>query len=100
MAGGVKERWIDTNDDKGTFHLYKTEDVQSVLDELKANSDDVARVRGTTQTSGKKLGTIPNLVAVQWAKEWNVNCYGKEWLALAGKRIKTDPNWRHLRASG
>jgi hypothetical protein len=59
---------------------------------------DHMRYTTNSQRSQRLVGTVPNVVALQWAKEWGVKLYSKEWLEKTRQRLKHDPNWKGLRA--
>ena len=102
---GVKERFVDERggvggkDTDALFHIVREQDCQGIIDAIKAAPSYMARKKPSTQDSQRWVGSVPNLMAVQWAKEWGVKLYSKEWVALAGKRLKTDPNWKQLRVT-
>lgn len=89
---------IDENDAKSTFHIVKTQDCAGVLQAIKELPDHM-QYSANTQDSHSFVGTVPNLVAVNWAKEWGVRLYSKEWLIKTTHRLKFDPDWKQLRAS-
>ena len=93
----VTERIVDTNDVKGTFHIVKNQDCEGIIKVLHELNDHVP-VKRSTQVTRRLVGTVPNIVAVQWAKEWGVRLYSREWAEKVHKRLKTDPNWVALRA--
>ena len=93
----ITERIIDENDAKNTFHIVKTQDCEAMLNALKELPDHL-RHRVDTQDSQKHVGTVPNIVALNWAREWGVRLYSREWLTKANDRLKNDPDWSALRA--
>ena len=93
----ISERFVSGDKSKAEFHLVKTQDCQKILDAMKELPDHM-RYTGHTQHSQRMVGTVPNILAVSWAKEWGVRLYSKEWLEKTAKRLKTDPNWKALRA--
>lgn len=95
-TSNVRERIIDTKDDRGTFHIYKQQDCEKMMDAIR-DLPSYLREQRKTQEGVKYLGSVPNLLAVAWAKEWGVRLYGREWLQLTKRRLKHDPNWNRLR---
>lgn len=93
----IGERIIDGDASKGEFHIVKTQDCEKILNTMKELPDHMRQVINT-QHSHKYIGTIPNIVALNWAHEWGVKLYSKEWLAKAAERLKNDPDWKGLRA--
>ena len=93
---GISEHIIDTNDAKSTFHIVKTQDCEKVMAAVAALPEHL-RYRSNTQDSQKLLGTVPNILAVAWAKEWGVKLYSRAWLERVSKRLRHDPNWSGLR---
>lgn len=92
------EFFIDENDKKNTFHIVKTQDCEGIIKAIKELPDHNPYT-GNTQDAHKYVGTVPNLCAVNWAKEWGVPPYSKEWLKKTVQRLKFDPDWKQLRAS-
>ena len=93
----MREHIIDENDDKNTFHIVKTQDCEGVIKAVNEMADH-AQHTVNTQSSHNFVGTVPNLVAINWATEWGVRLYSKEWLAKTTHRLKNDPDWSALRA--
>lgn len=95
-AGQVREYFVDRPN--GGFHLVKEQECDAILKAIKEAPDLMVRRRLDTQNSQKYVGSVPNILAIHWAKEWGVKLYSKEWTRLAHQRITKDPNWRLLRA--
>lgn len=87
------ERLITSASD-GTFSFLKTQDVTPVLDAAKDAREHLRRDTGPIQ--GRYLGTVPVLVAQQWAKECGAAIGTKEWAAYAKKKL-ADGTWAKLR---
>lgn len=90
----ANERIVSYGD--GTFALAKTQDVEPVIKAVQSMSNTFTRTQ-RKKSEMHYVGSIPVLVGVQWAKEWGVRLYSKEFMRLAAKRLKTDPNWAKLR---
>ena len=90
----IIERVIDHSDG---FTIAKEQDCEEIIKAIKATGDLRRRITNT-QHSQKYIGSVPNLVAVAWAKEWGVRPFSREWLEKTKKRLLSDPNWRSLRA--
>lgn len=95
MAGHVQERFVDTSTG---FHLVKEQDCEQIIKAIKAAPEHMVRRRVNTQNSQRYIGSVPNVLAIAWAKEWGVRVYSKEWTERVVKRLKHDPNWSLLRA--
>lgn len=93
----LRERIVDGDASTGEFHIVKTQDCSKILDAMKALPDHMVQ-KVCTQHSHNYVGTVPNIIAVQWSREWGVKLYSKEWLEKTSQRLKHDPNWKGLRA--
>ena len=91
----VRERDID-DFSEGVTHLIKTQDVEPIIDTIKS-IPDMARRSRNTQVASKLLGSVPTIVAVNWAKESGTTIYSREFLAYARKKLLTDPDFKHFR---
>lgn len=49
------------------------------------------------KAGAKYVGSIDNLTALNWATEWGVPIYSKEFNELAVKRLKHDPDYSNFR---
>lgn len=92
----VREFIVDGTD---CFHIVKVQNCDAILQAIKETPDHMVRTVNT-QHSQKYVGSVPNVVALNWAKEWGVRLYSKEWLQKARHRLKHDPDWRSLRVGG
>ena len=90
----IIERVIDRPDG---FVIAKQQDCEEILKAIQATGD-LRRRLSNTQHSQKYLGSVPNVVAIEWAKEWGGRPFSREWLQKSKKRLLSDPNWRSLRA--
>ena len=90
-----REREID-DFSEGVTHLIKTQNVEPIIDTIKA-IPDMARRSRNTQVASKLLGSIPTIVAVNWAKESGTTIYSREFFAYARKKLLTDPDFKHFR---
>lgn len=78
----------------GQLIIQKTQDVEAILDANKAEAE--------THRSGgnwRKAGSIPLVVAEEWAKECGAAVGSKEWLAYC-KRKLMDGDFAKLRVRG
>jgi hypothetical protein len=87
------ERLVLDSDGK-SFHFVKRQDVQGVLDAAK-DAAEVLRPN-TGPAGGKYLGTVPILIAQQWAKECGASVGSREWAKYAKDKLK-DGTWARLR---
>lgn len=92
------ERMIDDTHLDGRLHIVKTQNCDGVIAAMKEVFDVHTYKKYNTQTATKLVGSVPNIVALNWAQEWGVRLYSKEWLEKARHRLKHDPDWRSLRA--
>jgi hypothetical protein len=91
----VIERFVDLPGGEG-FSWVKTQNVESVVDDVKRYSEaSTLAQRGTS--ARRMIGSVPNLIGLEWSKEWGVPLYSKEWMEKARSRILHDPNWKKLR---
>lgn len=81
----------------GKFHFVKSQDVTGILQAAHEMKDMVRKDTGPVQ--GRYLGTVPVLVAQQWAKDCGAAIGTKEWAAYAKKQLK-DGTWSKLRVHG
>lgn len=89
----IRERLVLDGDGK-RFHFVKSQDVQGVLDAAK---DAAETLRPNTGPVGSKyLGTVPMLIAQQWAKTCGAAIGSKAWAAYAKSQLK-DGTWAKLR---
>lgn len=76
--------------------IKKTQDFEPLLTFVDDAATNIT-VQRRRDSAVRLTGTIPDLVAVSWAREWGVRLYSREWLEKAHQRVKHDPNWRKLR---
>lgn len=88
---------IDPSSAKGEFAIVKTQNVKEVLRAAEMARDVLKKDTGPVQ--GRYLGTVPVLVAQQWAKACGAAIGTKEWAAYAKKQLK-DGTWAKLRVHG
>jgi hypothetical protein len=89
----IVERLFLDSDGK-SFHFVKTQNVQAVLDAAKDAADTLKP--NTGPVGGKYLGTVPVLIAQQWAKECGASVGSREWAKYAKTKLK-DGTWARLR---
>ena len=75
------------------IRVVRTADVEPQLDAIAAIRDHIRPNTGPGE--GKYLGTIPNIIAAQWAKECGAAIGTKEWGKYA-KRKLADGSWKRL----
>ncbi len=93
----IREHIVDGDKSAGEFHIVKTQDCEDILKVIKEMPDHNMKQIINTQKGHRYLGSVPNLIAVEWAKEWGVRLYSKEWNEKAARRLKHDPDWNSLR---
>ena len=91
----IREREVDDFADKVT-HIVKTQNVQPIIDTIKAIPDLAYRKR-STQTASRLLGSIPTVIALNWAKESGTRLYSREFFAYARKQLLTNPDYLSFR---
>ncbi len=91
----IREREVD-DFSEGVTHLIKTQDVEPIMDTIKA-IPDLSRRKANTQVASRLLGTIPTIIAVNWAKESGTTIYSREFFAYARKQLLTNPDFKAFR---
>ncbi len=91
----VHEREVDDFSDKVT-RIIKTQDVGPIIQTVR-DIPSMARRRANTQVASRLLGSIPTLIAVQWAKDSGTTIYSREFNDYARKKLLTDPDFKHFR---
>lgn len=87
----IQERLVFEQD---KFHFVKTQQVEHILDAAKDASEAYRPNSGPA--GGKFLGTVPILIAQQWATECGAAIGTKEWAKFAKQKLK-DGTWARLR---
>lgn len=78
----------------GSFAFRKTQEVQGVLDA--AHDARTGLKKDTGPVGGRYLGTVPVLIAQQWAKECGFSVGTKGWANYAKTKL-ADGEWAKLR---
>lgn len=78
----------------GSFSFKKTQDVQGILDA--AQDARTSLKKDTGPAGGRFLGTVPVVIAQQWAKECGYSVGTKGWAAYAKTKL-ADREWSKLR---
>jgi hypothetical protein len=78
----------------GAFAFKKTQDVSAILDAAKDARDTLRKDTGPI--GGRFLGTVPVLIAQQWAKECGFPVGTKGWANYAKTKL-ADGEWAKLR---
>jgi hypothetical protein len=94
LAGApiVEKLFLDS--DGKSVHFVKRQDVQAVIDAAKDARETLRP--NTGPVGGKYLGTVPVLIAQQWAKECGAAVGSREWATYAKGKLK-DGTWARLR---
>lgn len=72
----------------GLLHVKKTQDCEEII-----------RAIRSVERKHKNLryeGSIPNVIALEWAKECGAPLFSKEWKEYAMRQMKS-PNYKFLR---
>ena len=89
----ITERLFLDSDGK-SFHFVKRQNVQTIIEAAK---DAAETLRPNTGPVGSKyLGTVPVLIAQQWAKECGAAVGSREWAKYAKTKLQ-DGTWARLR---
>lgn len=89
----ITERLFLDSDGK-SFHFVKKQNVQLIIDAAK---DAAETLRPNTGPVGSKyLGTVPVLIAQQWATECGAPVGSREWAKYAKTKLQ-DGTWARLR---
>ena len=91
----IRERMVDDFSDKVT-RIIKTQDVEPIIKTVHA-IPGMARRTANTQTASRLLGSIPTIIALNWAKESGTTIYSREFNTYARKKLLTDPDFKHFR---
>lgn len=78
--------------DGRTIRVVNTVDVEPVLAAIKERSAHYTENFGG---AGKYLGTVPNIIAQQWANECGAAIGTREWAQYARGKLK-DGTWKRL----
>lgn len=78
----------------GLMRINRVQQLDSLLDAVK-QVPDAQQVRGKNR---HWLGTVPLIIAEQWAKDCGAAVGTKEWGAYARRKLK-DGTWRKLTAN-
>lgn len=97
-AAGIKYRWDDSQQADGHFTVHAEQDVTAMLDRNKAmaNHND-----GWMQGGGKmgrRLASIPNIVAQKWLVEEGLDIYDPDHSDRLMKKLNCS-DWAHLRTA-
>lgn len=76
------------------FSFVKTQDVTGILQAAHEVKDMLKKDSGPIQ--GRYLGTVPVLIAQQWATECGAAIGTKQWSVYAKKKLQ-DGEWSKLR---
>ena len=80
----VEKLYLNPN---GTqFHFVKTQDVQGIIEAAKDAAETLRP--NTGPAGGKYLGTVPVLIAQQWAKECGASVGSREWAIYAKGKLR------------
>lgn len=79
----------------GGFHVLKTQDVESILKTVKRLPDSMSAHK-FAKSEFRFKGTVPIIIAVQWAEESGTRIYSKEWREVVSRKLD-DPEWKGLR---
>lgn len=83
--------------DEGKIHFVKTQQVDHIIDAAKDASEAYRKDGGPA--GGRFLGTVPILIAQQWATECGAAIGTKEWAKYAKEKLR-DGTWAKLRVHG
>ena len=89
--------WFIPGDKPGSFSIQTVQDVEPILERNKAlqNESDKGWSRSR---EWRRAASIPNVVALQWMKQYGVNIWDKNH-ARAVKRLLNSSEWRWLRTA-
>jgi hypothetical protein len=81
------------HEEDNKLQIVKTQDVSNVLDAVKRIKSETV---GKRSKNLKYEGSIPLVIAAQWAKECGARMYSNEWKAYALKKLRS-PEFKYLR---
>lgn len=85
--GAVKYEYTS---DGPVLRVVKEQDVEEIMRATKA-------IEKPKSKNMHYLGSVPNVIALQWALESGTRIYSKEWLEYAKKKLLS-PEFKYLRA--
>jgi hypothetical protein len=91
---GIVERMIEQD---GKLHVQRRQDVQAIIDQNKREADFLPSMHG--EAAYRKVGSIPFVVAEEWAKECGAAIGTKEF-ALYCKKKLLDGDFAAFRIKG
>jgi len=95
FQGATSERVVDDLVEKKT-HIIKTQDVEGIIQANHELSGLLKSTKGNSQSSMKRVGTIPVIVGLKWAQESGLTMYSRPWYDYCRKKLK-DPENRGFR---
>jgi len=81
----IREHTVDHGE--GRFSIVKTQDVEPMLRAIH-ELPDLAKRRQYAQ-GRRLLGSVPNVIALQWARESGLRLYSTEWMQYARKKLQS-----------
>jgi len=91
FQGATSERVVDDLVEKKT-HIIKTQDVSGIMEANKSLSELLKSTKNNTQSSMKRIGTIPVIVGLKWAQESGLTMYSRPWYDYCRKKMKEPEN--------
>lgn len=83
-VSAVETRLI-TDRSTGQFHFQHHQDVEPVMDAVKAIPDIYPRQQKGRM--GRLLGTVPCVLLQEWAKEWGLQMFSREFNKKVKQRL-------------
>lgn len=80
----------------GNIYIRKLQDVSSILEENKRQQNSFSDWKSGRFNSAVKIGSIPPHLAEQWAKEWGVQLFSREFNQLVKKRLN-ERDYKYLK---
>lgn len=80
----------------GSVVFKYSQSIEPIFDGVKAMSD-LLPASHSGPAGSKYVGSIDDLTARNWAREWGVKMYTKEFNQLAAERIKSDSDYSKFR---
>lgn len=92
---GLTEHLVADSSERGSYAIRYQSDVGPTLEENKAQYNDPGR---SVEGLGRKVASIPNVVAMIWLVRYGIDAFKKEHRP-AVRKLLNDPEWRFLRCS-
>lgn len=81
----------------GTLKILKTQDCEQILKTVH-HIPEMTSMKKLLKANQRYLGTVPNVIGLQWANEAGVRMFSREWHEVVKKKFH-DPQWAKLKVT-